>query len=278
MRSPAEISAQLQSLADDEHARRLRQHSRPMRGLRGVKGPDIGLVLRETWEAGPIELPMDAAGLGELFVTAFEDGLVAIGLAAARLPTQPREALELGMAWAEMADDVQTADAIGWLLVGPGLLLSAPTEAAEVLQEFAEAGPSQRRVALAACLAALPVPVEGPAAAALRLQMGVTDVAFVEAPLDTFLDQALEPFLRDAEPQVRKGVGRILRAWATFSPEAATSRANRVPGGIARQLRDDLEEGLEKAEKLAKKAAREAKFAAKRAAKDQGATDTSPSR
>lgn len=247
----AQISAQLEALAEADVARRQGRHLRPLRGLRGVPTAEVARVLVEAWSAGPFELAEVEQPLRGLFSTAFEDGLVALGLAAAALPDAPEAALELSRSWGEVVDDIQTADALGWLLVGPGLLATLGDGAGERLAGLRKAEPMRRRVAVSACLAALPLPVEGPSAAALRHRLGVKHVVFVEAPLVSVLDPVIRAFHRDEDARVRKVASRALRTWAVEQPNDAEDFVDSIRGGISKQLRAELDLGLKRGRRRA---------------------------
>lgn len=256
------IRARLEALADVSTARKQRQHVRPLRGLRGVPPAELSRFLVEIYAAEPCVLPEHDRALRLLFGGAFEDGLLAIGLAAAALPDAPEAALDLSRWWGEIVDDHATADALGWLLVGPGLLATAGEGAGARLASLRQAPPHRRRVAVAAVLAALPLPVEGPAAAALRSRLGVKDVVFVERPLAAVLDPVLRAFHRDEEAAVRKGVSRALRTWAVEDPMAAQHFVNSVPGGISKQLRAEFDQGFVRGIKKMARAAADAELEA----------------
>lgn len=255
------IRARLDALADPAYARKQRQHLRPLRGLRGVPFAELARLLVEVWTAEPTALPQHAPALRAIFSTAFEDGLLALGLAAAALPDAPDEALELSRWWGELVDDHASADALGWMLVGPGLMATLGDEAGPRLAGLRGAPAHRRRVAVAAALAALPLPVEGPAAAALRARLGVKDVVFVERPLEAVLDPVLRAFHRDEEAAVRKVVSRALRTWATEDAFAAERFVNSVPGGISKQLREEFDLGFKRGIKRLARAAAEEELA-----------------
>ena len=245
MLSAAALSARLAKLSSREQARGRKKHISPLRGIRGVAGTGITEVINEGWKSGVhLDEPKDVDALHSLFTTAFEDGLVAIGLAAAALPDDPESGLRLARRWLAITDDIQTADALGWLMWGPALLSGAGKGPASLL-DARDRDEYERRAAVLALLSALPVPIEGPAASGLRARLAMRRVAFVEAPLDELLAEVLPAFVRDDNPQVRKAVGRVAREWAACSPDAAEA-AVRDPGGLHRVLRNDLERGLKK--------------------------------
>lgn len=252
MLPPDRISRALDKAASREQARGMKKHLQPLRGLRGVAGPAITAEINRAWASGvDLDNEDDVADLAHLFSTAFEDGLVAIGLAAAALPDAPVEALDLCERWLRMTDDLQTADALGWLLWGPALLSGAGDPVSTLTQAGHQGDAFVRRAAVLALMAALPVPIEGPAAAGLRKRANERRVAFVDAPQDNLLAQVLPGFLRDENPQVRKAVARVLREWAAVSPDRAEEAAN-ISGGIHRTLRDALNKGLRKGRRPAR--------------------------
>lgn len=246
MLNPRTISEALHAASDDHYARRLSRHLTPLKGLRGVPARELVQVLVDTWKSQRIELARDADGLNSLFRSAYEDGLVAIGLTAAALPDAPDEALDLAETWLEVVDDLETADAIGWLLLGPGLLATGEPFVAHLLELLAEPTAIRRRTAVIALMAALPAPVEGPAAAALRARAGQKKVAFVEAPLDALLEGVLPRSMKDTDPHVRKATARVMRTWATVSPDAAEALLATQPGGVNRYIREETEKGIRK--------------------------------
>ena len=120
MQDPDVISQSLEAVSDG-HTARARQ-VQPFRGVRGVAQRDVTRILVDTWRASPLRLPDDEELLQTLFMTAFEDGLVAVGLLAAALPDAPVDVLDMVDEILPHVDDTETADAIGWLVLGPGLL------------------------------------------------------------------------------------------------------------------------------------------------------------
>lgn len=226
-------------------ARGLKKHISPLRGVRGAPGTAITEAINKGWASGVhLDESDDVATLKTLFSTAFEDGMVAIGLAAAALPEDPESGLSLCQHWLGFVDDIQTADALGWLMWMPALL-SGAGKGPSALLDAVDADPYTRRAAVMALMAALPVPIEGPAASGLRARLQQRRVAFVEAPLDEILEDTLPAFLRDENPQVRKALGRVARSWASTSPDRADATV-RTPGGLHRVIREELERGLKK--------------------------------
>jgi hypothetical protein len=248
--NPAAIAHSLQALATDEVARKRRDHVRPLRGIRGVSEGDLGRFLHRAWEEDPPSLPRDAAALRATFGAAWEDGIVAIGLAASCLGEHPTSVLELGLEWLERIDDVATADALGWLVLGPAAL--ATDRFPEVLDETVGARhAAARRAGVIAGMALLPTSIQGPAAAALRAALGTRDGQIVEAPRTAELRALASAFARDDEPSVRKGLRRVLGTWAEHDPKAAKRWMDGVPGGVHKMLRDEIESTAARAEKRA---------------------------
>ena len=116
-----EISRRLEMAAKDTVATRRLKQLQPLKGLRGVPLGDVAAIASEFYRREPLRLPDDHDALHQLFCTAHEDGLVAIAMASASALDEPEEALELALWWIDMVDDLETADALGWLLIGPCL-------------------------------------------------------------------------------------------------------------------------------------------------------------
>ncbi|MCB9759297.1 MAG: DNA alkylation repair protein [Alphaproteobacteria bacterium] len=241
------ISETLEKRSERDTARKRLKHMRPLRGLRGTPLAEVTRVLAETWRKHPPRLPADEDALHTLFCTAFEDGLVAVGLLAAVTPDAPHEALDLAERWMELVDDTDTAEAIGWLVLGPGLLAAGEPLGASLTGYADHERPYARRAAVLATLAALPEPLSGPAAAALRERMGERRIRFVDAPISAEIEPVIRAFLRDPDPHVRKALSRVLRSWATHDPDAVEAMLADVRGGVPRMLRDEAERGIRKA-------------------------------
>lgn len=234
-----DLSALLEALADAGVARKAARQIRCLRGIRGVPMADVARVTAELYEADPPRLPDDLPDLDRTFGTAFEDGLVAIGLLAACVSDAPSDALEHALDWAERTDDATTADALGWLVLAPAALLSA-REREVVARLGGHPRPETRRIALAMALGFTPTPVEGPAAAALRARVGERHVRIVEAPLSDRIAPVATRFVRDPAPVVQKALRRLLRAWGEHDPEALHAWAKGVRGGLPRMLGDEV--------------------------------------
>lgn len=235
---PDLLSEALEASSSRDEAVRIRRRVRPLRGIRGVAMSEVAQLVAAAWAEDPIVLPDDASALGHLFSTAFEDGLVAIGLLAAALPDAPEEALEVGLEWASMVDDVETADALGWLVLGPAVLTTGGELATLPLLSHRRA--AVRRAVVAGALALLPVPVSGPSAAALRERLGVRAVRFVDEPHSAAVQAVLDASWRDEAPEVRKAVRRVLRTWHGADREVASAWAGSVRGGLPVMLRDAI--------------------------------------
>ena len=244
MENPANISKALEAASDDDYARKRAKQISPLRGLRGVPAREVVQILVASWKRSPAVMPRDEAPLHRLFTTAFEDGLVAAGLLAAALPQDPLETLDLTERWIGIVDDLETADALGWLLLGPGLLASGEPflDTVRVLMEHGH--PIRRRVAVMACMSLLPVPIEGPSAAALREQLGQRRLAFVEEPLTEPLVALMPAAMMDRDAHVRKAAARLLRQWGALAPDAVEALLTEQRGGVPRYVRDEAEKGI----------------------------------
>jgi len=245
MRSPNHYSALLEAQADEQLARRRRRHLAPLKGLRGVSAADVLTVLMKAW-GEDVSLPRDSAALSRLFTTAHEDGLVAIGLTAAALPDSPDEALALAYEWLDFVDDLETADALGWYVLGPGLLATGQDLVSSVADVCSHRRPERRRAGVMACMAALPVAIEGPVAGALRDRMAQRHVAFVDAPLSNLVGESLGSAATDVSPHVRKALARVLREWAVHDPDAVGAWTAKHKN-IAKTVRQQADRAVTKA-------------------------------
>ena len=54
-----------------------------------------------------------------LFMSSFEEGLIAVGLLSVAVLTQPEQSWELAQKWLTLIDDVTTVDALGKIVIGP---------------------------------------------------------------------------------------------------------------------------------------------------------------
>lgn len=229
----------LDAFSDGRTAAGRRRDISPLKGIRGVPDGEIARIATAAWEEAPPDPDGDRHALDDLFQSAFEDGIVAIGLVAATLPDDPEAAYEIGLAWLERVDDPLTADAIGALLLGPGVL--AAGRPLDGLRAHAvNAPPLVRRAVCAAAEAWLPEPLRGPACGPLRARLGTPQIRFVEAALDGPLTAWADAFLRDEAPPVRKVLRRIMRTWARCSPDAVAAWADTVRGGLPKMLGEEV--------------------------------------
>lgn len=252
---PEAIGDLLDALSDPEQARRTRQHIRPIRGVRGVASGEISRIAVAIWEEEDTALPQAGPALGVLFSSAFEDGLVALSLLAAKTPTQPVEALHVALDWMDRVDDLTTADSLGWGVIGP-VLLQRPDLMPEVFDYAHHSSPYSRRAALMSAMAGLPEPVEGAVAACLREMLGHRAVRFVDEPDPQWISTFLTLFLRDEAPPVRKALRRVCATWAFYSPDNAMEWANTTPGGIPKMVRREMEKKCTKGNKRRAQAAK----------------------
>lgn len=244
--NPDVIATQLEAASNADTAAALAKQVHTLRGLRGVPTSDLAKIIAQAWKTERPQLPRDEDALGTLYGNAWEDGIVAIGLLSALVPDSPQEALDIAAEWLERIDDVGSADALGWLVLGPATLASGG-EVDETLGARRQSGhPAVRRAAVMAGMAMTPELIEGPAAAALRERLGTRDVQFVEAALSDKLSELSDAFLRDEDPSVRKALRRVLGAWALSDPDAAEDYINGVRGGVPKMLREEVEKAARK--------------------------------
>lgn len=245
---PDVISETLAALSTPTDAYNRRKHVSTLRGVRGVVDGELARVIAAAWHEQRPSLPDDGYHLQHLFSTSFEDGLVAIGLLAAAAPDHPHEALDIGLDWLEFLDDVVTADALGWYVLGPAAL--AADAADQVLERTVQHSKEEaRRAGVMAALAMVPARVEGPAAAAVRERLGTRHVRFVEEPLSPVVTRWADAFLRDESPAVRKAVRRLVREWGKADPEAVVAWADAVSGGFPGLIHDEVERARRRAER-----------------------------
>jgi hypothetical protein len=243
------ISETLDALSDGDTARKAAKQVTTLRGLRGTSPGEIARVGAAVWQDDRPTIEDDQA-LSRLFSTAWEDGLVAIGLLAALVPDGPAECLDIGREWLERLDDNATADALGWLVLGPAFAASGADEtrldtlAADLRQH---PHPSVRRAVVAMALAFLPIPIQGPSAAPLRERFGEKTLQFVAEPLSPLVHVIAHRFLRDEDPGVRKALRRLLREWVKTDPAAVIHWTSTVRGGLPTMLSAETKRAVGKA-------------------------------
>jgi hypothetical protein len=242
---PETVSDLLDALSDPRTARTRHKELSTLRGIRGVPTGEIARIAAATWQEMPPTMA-DEAALSTLFGTAWEDGLVAIGLLATLAPHHPDEVLDIGRDWLDRTDDNTTGDALGWLVLGPALAAGGRSPAESLGRELHHRRAAVRRAVVMSGLAFLPEPVEGPAAAPLREVVGTRRVAFVESPATEVVRDLLDATIRDEDPTVRKAVRRLAVAWATHDPDPAEAWVVALPGGAPKMVREPLQKAARK--------------------------------
>ncbi len=247
------LSAALQAASDATYARALGREVTTLRGLRGVPNAEIARIASETWKASPVDLDTDEAALGALFSTSFDDGLLAIALLATRVSDQPAEVLEIGLDWLTRVDDHQTADALGWVVLGPAAMRASGSVLGLHEHIDKESHPCARRAIMMTGMALLPVPVESVAAAGLRARFDTGSLALTDRVHGDELAALCTLFYRDDAPAVRKALRRVLGAWGRLEPDACEEWADTQRGGIARMLREEVTEVVKRARRKLKR-------------------------
>jgi hypothetical protein len=247
----AELGDRLEALADPRTAAGRLRDVRPLKGVRGVADGALARVVAETWTKDRPDPDEDRGALDRLFGAAFEDGLLAIGLVAALVPDDPEAAWDIGTAWLERVDDPLTADALGWLVLGPSVLAAGRPVRDLLALVRPGAHVATRRAVVTAGLALTPEPLQGPAAAALRARVGDRHVRLVEGPLRDGLAAIADAFVRDEDPSVRKALRRIVRTWAKADPVGLVAWADQVRGGIPRLLGEEVDKARRRAARSA---------------------------
>ena len=243
--NPEAIAETLDLLADPGAARRIGKHVRPLKGVRGVPMAEVARVATAAWRERRPRLPRDSPELDNLFSVAWEDGLVAIGLLAAVVVDAPDDALDLAHNWVHRIDDLHTADALGWLVLGPAARLTDQLEATWTELRH-HAHPAARRAALATGLCLLPIALEGPSAAPLRARRNSPKLKLTEE-VDPRLRTLFDLYLRDEAPSSPKMLRRLLKAWVREDPGAVVTWAEAVRGGIPKLLGDEVRRARKKA-------------------------------
>lgn len=192
------------------------RESPTLRGTVGVPYSELTKIISESEWA---ELPQDEEMIKALYSQSLEEGLISISLLSVCVLSTPAVALELANSWVPYLDDVQTADALGHLVIGPASL-SLGLDLNERIKQSKDGSPYSRRAEVMSLMAALPEPIHGPAAAGLREYLNAEVVTFVEDPYDKVVGNGLLLVLRDNSPIVRKSFSSVLRAWTACSKDA----------------------------------------------------------
>ncbi len=231
------LSEALEEASDTLTARKMMRQHQPLRGIRGVPLNQVAELTAQAWRSLKPDLNQDEDELSRLFHAAWEDGLVAIGLLATCIPKAPEQALDLGRSWLQHTDDLITADALGWIVLGGASLL---TESGLDMYHRHTHTLVRRSVTMAG-MAWTSTPMEGPSAAGLRAQIGVRSVRWTEQSHDGRLSLLCDAMLRDESPPVRKAMRRVVRAWGQDQPSAVVAWADQVRGGLPKMLRSEVE-------------------------------------
>lgn len=233
------VSDTLDALADSATARSALKQHHCLRGIRGVPMAEVARVGDAVWREDPPTLPDDSDGLDQLFGAAWEDGLIAIGLLAACWPDDPEGAIDQALDWATRIDDIVSADALGWFVLGPA---SVVTDQVSTMIQRLRHHPRDavRRCGVMAAMAWTPNTLEGPAAAPLRAKVGQKKVRMVDASHSELLADYLLPTLTDGAPTVRKAQRRVVRAWANDDPAAVAAFGERAGGGLPKLIRAEV--------------------------------------
>lgn len=224
------VRLELTVKSEDEAARRHRRQVSCARGIRGVPFGDLARIVDRTWRETPPQLPGDAPALSALYSTAWEDGLAAVGLLAAAAPDAPDAALALARDLAGRVDDPLTADALGWLVLGPLAGLTGQPYPAVVDGLAQHPRDDVRRAVVAGALAFTPTVVEGPAAAGLRARVGQARIRISDRVDPAVVGWVVATFRRDEA--VGRSVRRLLKAWGDEDPAGLLAFAASVPGGL----------------------------------------------
>lgn len=233
------VSETLEALSDSATARSAGKQVSSLRGIRGVPTGEIARVADAVYREDPPTLALDGDDLDRLYNAAWEDGLVAVGLLATCWSDAPVDGLDRALDWAERLDDPVTADALGWLVLGPAAAVLG--EAGRIRDRLRDhRRESVRRCGLMAAMAWTPNPLEGPSAAPLRAKLKQKKLRMVDDARSDLLHDHLLAWLHDESPMVRKAMRRILRAWANSDPQAVVRWGEVADGGLPKLLRPEV--------------------------------------
>ena len=242
------ISEMLEEMSDKDTAKRSGKHVKCLRGIRGVPMGEVARIADAAFAEDRPSLPTDESELGALFGAAWEDGLVAIGLLATCCVDRPEDALEIGLDWAERTDDVQTADALGWLVLGPALAMLPQNRTKEVILRLAtHHRPAVRRCAVALGMSWTPTVLEGPSAAPLRRKLKQKKIAMSAEADSKRLHGLCLRMVKDQDPSVIKAMRRLVRAWADADPQAVVAWGETMGGGLSKLLRTEVRRAQKRA-------------------------------
>ena len=241
------ISETLNSVSDAQQAKRASRQIQTLRGVRGVPHGDVARVASAAYERHRPTLD-DEDDLRRLFMSSFEDGLVALGLLATLVPEHPAQVFDIGQSWLSLVDDVETADTLGWFILGPCFAATGgdPERLLALIEPHKKGHPAVRRALAAMGLAFLPHPLLGPAAAPLRAKLGMKEIQFVDTALSPLVHTLAKAFLRDESPPVRKCLRRLLRIWTKADPEAVVAWEEAVRGGVPKFLSEETRKARNK--------------------------------
>lgn len=249
-----------QTLNAHANPRFAQKRGRQLQTIRGVRGVENAVLIELINESLPVVLEQHDATLNQLFGTAFEDGLIAISLLAVAGLENPSDALVLARHWLTFVDDVETADALGRVVIGPCLWhQEMPGDAQwlaenhrELLREVVRS-PFAVRAMMMASLAWLPEPVPGVTGAGLRAAIEASKVAFVEEPQSEALTLVFRHFLglKNANapgflhetPMLRKTLLHALKLWACWDPDSVAQCLQESLSTVPRVLQQAVKKG-----------------------------------
>ena len=237
MHSLTYYDSRLSAHADSELSKK---RTRALKVTRGIRGAPARLIAELLEEDPTVDIETEIEQLHRLFMTAHEDGMIAIGLLSVAVLKEPELAAELAERWLGLIDDVESADALGWTVLGPLELQLAGANAQHYRQW---PGVYAKRAWITSLMAALPEAPKGPHVAALRAHLGAEQVVFVDAPVQTLLQEAFPFFITEENHTLRKAIAALIRSWATFSPEAVSEVINAQRENLPRWLREPYERG-----------------------------------
>ncbi len=229
------ISETLEALSDGATAKRLGRQFSSLRGVRGVPMGEVARIAAAAYNRSRPRLSRDEDALGALFSTAWEDGLVAVGLLAVCACDDPLDAMEIALEWTERIDDIATADSVGQLVLAPAVVL-ADQQPRVVSALLNKRRPEARRVLAAMGLGWTTALVQGPAAAPMRAQVKQRRLRMVDRALSDRIHHVCDAVVHDEAATVRKALRRLLRAWTEDDAAAVVAWGDTQRGGLPKML------------------------------------------
>lgn len=237
MYSVAHYQMELTNAEDKATFRKMKQQIQPFKGIRGVPFSVVAQLLDED---PTLDVESQSEEVHTLFMSSFEEGLIAVGLLSVAVLTQPEQSWELAQKWLTLIDDVTTADALGKIVIGPCALLlniDIPSEIENHQSAFA------KRALLMSLCAYVPEPPKGPWVSALRSHLQSEQIIFVEEAQTHHYATLFTYFLKEEHPLLRKAVIQLLQLWSSHDLTSLDKILENHPQNLPKWLKKSYEKG-----------------------------------